>query len=344
MGFGRCGSQGDRCALPVLAGKIGYEDEGPRAPATAAGEDAIVQAQRLTIAGGHVDSNLVFDVGMHTGSDTDFYLQKGFSVVAVEANPTLVRHAKTRFAEALATRRLKLYDVAVSHYEGEVEFFVSDEKSDWGTIYSERATLEHLAYEPVVRRVPCTTFDRILRDNETPYYLKIDIEGADTLCLEALLDWPDRPRYISIEASMVSRDGSFEELNLLSELGYRHFKIVNQALNSRVRCPNPPREGEFVDYRFDGTCSGPFGEEAPGSWLPLEAATRRCLSIEKNRARFGMGGRQRGSIRHRLHRLVTGQPVGWYDIHARWAQDHEPIGHVPLGGSTGCGPPGSAIS
>ena len=34
--------------------------------------------------------NLIFDIGMHIGQDTEFYLKKGFCVVAVEANPKLV--------------------------------------------------------------------------------------------------------------------------------------------------------------------------------------------------------------------------------------------------------------
>ena len=31
--------------------------------------------------------DLIFDVGLHRGEDTEFYLKKGFRVVAFEANP-----------------------------------------------------------------------------------------------------------------------------------------------------------------------------------------------------------------------------------------------------------------
>ena len=41
-----------------------------------------------------MQSDLIIDVGMHTGKDTLFYLQKGFRVVAIEANPG--RRFKTR--------------------------------------------------------------------------------------------------------------------------------------------------------------------------------------------------------------------------------------------------------
>ena len=36
-------------------------------------------------------ADLIYDVGMHNGADTAFYLAKGFRVVAVEANPELVQ-------------------------------------------------------------------------------------------------------------------------------------------------------------------------------------------------------------------------------------------------------------
>ena len=39
-------------------------------------------------------SNLIYDVGLHRGEDTDFYLKMGFGVVAVEANPELIAQCK----------------------------------------------------------------------------------------------------------------------------------------------------------------------------------------------------------------------------------------------------------
>jgi len=70
-----------------------------------------------------MNEKLVFDVGMHTGRDTDFYLKKGFSVVAIEASPTLVKHAEHEFSRALASGQLILHPVAISDRSGEVEFY-----------------------------------------------------------------------------------------------------------------------------------------------------------------------------------------------------------------------------
>jgi hypothetical protein len=40
---------------------------------------------------------LIYDVGMCDGADTAFYLAKGFRVIAIEANPTLVERNRVLF-------------------------------------------------------------------------------------------------------------------------------------------------------------------------------------------------------------------------------------------------------
>nr|MBS9781973.1 hypothetical protein [Gammaproteobacteria bacterium] len=46
------------------------------------------------------NKNLIYDVGMCQGEDTAFYLKKGFTVIAFEANPELITQAKIKFARA----------------------------------------------------------------------------------------------------------------------------------------------------------------------------------------------------------------------------------------------------
>jgi hypothetical protein len=40
--------------------------------------------------------DLIYDVGLHLGEDSEFYLKKGFNVVAVEANPVNAAEAANR--------------------------------------------------------------------------------------------------------------------------------------------------------------------------------------------------------------------------------------------------------
>ena len=58
--------------------------------------------------------NLIYDVGLHKGEDTDFYLKKGFKVIAIEASPDLVAHAKVRFKEAIMNGTLRLIEGGIA--------------------------------------------------------------------------------------------------------------------------------------------------------------------------------------------------------------------------------------
>lgn len=265
-----------------------------------------------------MNKSLIIDVGMHTGRDTEFYLKKGFNVVAIEANPELVKRAQAHFEDALSNKRLVLYDRAIAEHDGEIEFYVNQQHDDWGTTSKEFASRnERLGSSNTLIHVKSTRFQNILRKHGIPYYLKIDIEGADMLCLKALLEFKETPKYVSIEASLRSFEETFTELSLLWTLGYREFKIVNQALNSRIKCQNPPLEGKFVDYHFDSTSSGPFGEEAPGKWMSAEDTFVKYRRLLNEQRYFGAEGKLYRTIFQKIYERIKREPVGWYDFHAR---------------------------
>ena len=181
-----------------------------------------------------MNSNLIFDVGMHTGRDTEFYLKKGFEVVAIEANPELVAKARSRFAGPLSEGRLTIHEVAIADHDGEIVFYVNAEHDEWGTISSDFASRnERFGTHNSRTTVGCTRFNSILEQHDVPYYMKVDIEGADMLCLTALKDIDERPTYVSIEAGLTSVSETVDELSTLSSLGYENFKIVNQARQGR---------------------------------------------------------------------------------------------------------------
>jgi hypothetical protein len=61
----------------------------------------------------------------------------------------------------------------------------------------------------------------VLEEFGIPYYLKIDIEGNDILCVQDL-DPRTLPQFISIET------GSLNALALLRERGFKRFKCISQ--------------------------------------------------------------------------------------------------------------------
>lgn len=264
---------------------------------------------------------LIYDVGMHLGEDTDFYLQKGFRVVAIEAVEEFCAQVRARHAAALADGSLTLLQCAISDHDGTVTFYQNDKKSVWGTADAEFAALRSGRGAAVTEvTVPARRFDGILREHGVPYFMKVDIEGADRLCLGALREFTQRPRFVSIEAEIVSWDRLIEDLDTLHALGYDRFKAVQQLTVRRQRCPDPPREGRYVDYRFAKGASGLFGEEAPGEWMTREQTVQRFRRIFRQQHWFGSGGVFGSSKPARLiiRDLLRIRP-GWYDIHARHA-------------------------
>lgn len=140
------------------------------------------------LAGLNMSNPVIFDIGCHKGQDADFYLKKGFTVVAVEASPALCESLKRRFSDQIANDHFILVEKAIAEKEGEVEFFVNDKVSVWGTIRPEWAKRnENAGASSTVIRVPSVNFATLIEQYGVPYFLKIDIEGADLLCLEGLL-------------------------------------------------------------------------------------------------------------------------------------------------------------
>jgi FkbM family methyltransferase len=254
--------------------------------------------------------SLIFDIGCHTGQDSDFYLRKGFSVVAVEANPVLCIDLRRRFSRHLADGRFVLVEKAIAEQAGEVEFFVNLQASIWGTIREDWAK-RNAAVGTESRKilVPSIQFSSLIQQFGVPYYLKIDIEGADLLCLEGLFPVSDRPRFVSVEIE--HRSFLRHEMNLLTTLGYTNFQIVEQGSVPNQVAPYPAKEGTYVDYQFSHGASGLFGRELPGQWLPRRAfITQYYRLLARNRL---LGLSKKIPI---VRGLGSRYSISWYDMHA----------------------------
>lgn len=288
-------------------------------------------APSLALRSGHMIEDLIFDLGMNNGDDTDFYLRKGFRVVAVEANPDLCALAVQRFAPEIENGRLRIVKKAISKATGEIELFINEQVSGWSTTNQDwLKARNHGETKTRAVRVPAATFEEILREYGVPYYVKSDIQGAEPLCLEALLEFEDRPRFVSISTGLdvVGADAMQhirKGIELFSRLGYRKFKIIPQQHTELQRCPFPRREGLYIDYRFKHGSSGLFGNELPGDWIGAKQTWREYWKIVMS---YKFAGNSRSpygwfnnlpsrTIRSYLDRLFW-RGVGWYDTHAMW--------------------------
>jgi FkbM family methyltransferase len=278
--------------------------------------------------------DLIFDVGLHRGEDTDFYLRKGFRVVAFEADPDHVAFCRQRFHEPIEKGQLTIVQGAIIDPDAiragrkKVSFYKNETVSVFGTVCDDWVERnEKLGLPSKLIEVEAVDFAAALEAHGVPHYLKIDIEGCDMLCVKALKDSHARPDYLSIESSKTSLAKIKQELEMLSELGYTRFQAVEQSAISSQAPPLPPKEGKYVPQQFEMGSSGLFGAELAGSWRSKAEVLRQYRYIWVGYYLLGDNGiltkmkfRGAGYIRlwveRLLQRFTRANVPGWYDTHA----------------------------
>jgi hypothetical protein len=61
-----------------------------------------------------MNKNLIYDVGVHDGSDTAYYLSLGYRVVGIEASPVMIDLLKERFIREMATGQFILLNIGLA--------------------------------------------------------------------------------------------------------------------------------------------------------------------------------------------------------------------------------------
>lgn len=246
---------------------------------------------------------IIFDIGMYDASDTIYYLEEGYKVIGVEANPDLVQHAKVRLKKYIESDQLYLVNAAIGPRGGTLDLLVSGDDLGSSSIIPERVDKKNIikAYS-----VPSVSIEELFRLHGLPLYMKVDIEGADRLCVLGLTR-KMRPRYLSFE---IGED--VEELVSYAEgIGYTQFKIINQCnfleLANQERFYDRAarrilrimgfaeplkikRAGRF--FRVEHS-SGPVPWKSNGKWYSNQEIITRWKEARE-----------------------SGNASGWYDIHA----------------------------
>jgi FkbM family methyltransferase len=194
---------------------------------------------------------MIFDLGFHNGNDTEFYLSKGFKVVAVEPNPSLCKKGRGRFKKEITEQRLMLLEKAISSEDNFTSFFLHPKNNEWSSC--EKWLAERNGETSTMISVDTITLTRLIELYGVPYYLKVDTEGEEIPIAKELLNLKNKPKYISFETSRTT----YRELFLLLfETGYKEFQLRNQLNNT-----------EFS--------SGDFGEFLPDKWFDFKELMTR---------------------------------------------------------------------
>ncbi|CUH82003.1 FkbM family methyltransferase [Tropicibacter naphthalenivorans] len=251
------------------------------------------------------EPDLILDLGMHEGRDTEYYLAKGFRVVAVEANTELAEKVGNTLKEHQESGALTIVNAAIADGEGEMTFYVNDHNPNFSSTDPTIAAKGQALREITVPRVNIAD---VVRRHGRPFYVKIDLEGADGTALDHLGQLPDllHPSYISVEGL------SDQNFRSLTRMGYNQFQFVNQRYHPNTREPFPALAGKFLNHKFKNSSSGMFGPELSGRWLDFPEAVRQRDRIMSYRERV------RQEFKESPEAFPEGLPLfGWFDIHAR---------------------------
>jgi len=211
----------------------------------------------------------IFDLGFYDGADSGGYLQSGYCVIAVEADPDLVKESLRNFAVWIAAGQLKVVNVAIAP---------SGDPTTWTTFYRSRCTKEWNSFfttigcrgcEPphTVQPPPSSTCDAVpitavqcvelFRQFGAPYYMKLDIEGSESGCFDAIQTLGPSaplPKFVSAEITEVAY------LDTLYSLGFVGFKLVRQ---DRLHTGTGSTSGAWGNNALDcrlGTSWRTYGE------------------------------------------------------------------------------------
>lgn len=219
--------------------------------------------------------DLVFDLGFHRGEDTGYYLALGRRVVAVDASADLIAAGRNRFPEALQTGQLTLVHAAVvgadqRATQDQLLFYPHPTRSEWGSVdmrwvrrNAEAHGLPHA--DPV--KVPTICLEELVERHGCPSFLKIDIEGADEAVLADVSRLSVRPATLSWETGKESLRAVLRQHQRLTALGYREFRIVQQAWLDHTP---PVKSMKGRTWTFEPGCSGPMPEFSQIPWRGLQ--------------------------------------------------------------------------
>lgn len=258
---------------------------------------------------------LVYDFGMDSREDTEYYLERGFRVVVVEADPAMCAEAEERFCAEIADGSLVVVNKAIGRERGSFTFHVCDTMSAWSTASDTLRDhwMAHGASFHTIEVEFVNAGDLIAAFGE-PYYVKIDIEGHDQICLDQLHAAGVCPTWVSLELDLKR---SNEALATLQKMGFDRFTLVNQAKVPEQRIPPTSTEGRYVDYRFCIGHTGLFGSDLDQPSLALHQIRQKLRVIRwQGKA---------AKLVTMLGRIIPGVPdpatlfpanQTWYDLHA----------------------------
>ena len=242
------------------------------------------------------EGRLVIDIGMFDAADTQYYLDTGHRVIAVEAHSGYVRKAEQALQRYIQSGQLTILNVAIAPSNGAVTLNVDQSNAGGHSIISQ--VVDQASESPGLVVQGCRMSDILANAPERPKLIKVDIEGADHLCLEALTV-ENRPQYLSCEM----HDGLERQMPHLQSCGFTRFKLVDQmsfleisngyplidrlalGLLRRVGYSDPRAIRRAGRWFVAGFSSGPAPWESNGRWRTAEEVIAQFAEFKRTETR-----------------------------------------------------------
>lgn len=266
-------------------------------------------------------ANTVWDVGLHHGSDSVAYMQAGFCVVGVEADPEKAAKATHTFQAQISTGQLAVVNAALPPaaapgQDTSLPFYRNRCSGEWNSFDRAQGCKggeaggcdAPFAYDKGmcdVIPVPVTPCSHLFQWYGRPLYAKLDIAGAETGCFQAMRDLGGKAATWNLPPYLSAEIGSVGYVDELYSLGYTHFKLVRQD----------------VLFKDGATHSGPWGSAAVDcrtghAWRTYESVRAEMVLITAplpNGTSAEMAQAQ--SMASPCPRIGIGKC--WYDLHVK---------------------------
>lgn len=195
---------------------------------------------------------LIFDLGCYTLDSSEKYLYDDYKVIAIDANIDNINKCEKKYFDFVKNEKLILVNKAISYKDDLlVDFYIAPDCLVWSSLNKGIAERIKKSNKVVISTI---TLKSLIEKYGTPYYCKIDVEGADILALESLVgcDKDMLPKIISCETECLgvgeTTDG-LEVINKLYEIGYSKFFIVKQPKSIDI-----PFNDEPTWYNYEEIC------------------------------------------------------------------------------------------
>ena len=205
---------------------------------------------------------IVFNVGFNDGSDAAYFIRQGYKVLAIDANPLLIKNGEARFREQIDSGQLVLLNYALSLNPSTSVFWINAKQPQQSS-FIQKKCLQFASSEDDCKPLQVESRScAALWAWGIPEFLQIDIEEYHYVCLFALYTLPRShlPKYVSWEMHefQAQKYPIFDVHHVikLHAAGYKSVKVVLQS--------DPLQSAGMPESLHHGLSKSP-------EWLTVEA-------------------------------------------------------------------------